>query len=101
LIACHSLYDRIYTRHYIVLQILFAWAFSFSIMLPPLLGVWGRLGYHAPTFSCTILRQNNASPKKFLFVFGFLLPCVVIILSYGCIYWKVRRSRLKLQAHKY
>ncbi|XP_059468527.1 protein trapped in endoderm-1-like [Neocloeon triangulifer] len=99
LIACHGLYDRVYSRTSIILQMLFAWAFSFSIMIPPLVGAWGRLGYHEATFSCTILRKEGKSPKKFLFVFGFLLPCIVIILSYGCIFMKVRCSRKKLQAH--
>ncbi|XP_065341282.1 protein trapped in endoderm-1 [Cloeon dipterum] len=99
LIACNGMYDLFYSRWCIVLQIVFAWAFSFSIMVPPLVDAWGTLGYHAPTFSCTILRKDGGSPKKFLFVFGFLLPCVVIILSYGCIYSKVKCSRKKLQAH--
>ncbi|KAF4532827.1 hypothetical protein B566_EDAN002678 [Ephemera danica] len=88
LIACHSLYDRLYTKRYIFLMILFAWLFSFSMMIPPLVGAWGQLGLDPPTFSCTILRKDGASPKKFFFIFGFLLPCLVIIVSYSCIYWK-------------
>ncbi|XP_046406107.1 protein trapped in endoderm-1 [Ischnura elegans] len=99
LIACRSYYDRLYTRKYIALMLAFAWLFSFSMMVPPLAGYWGQFGLHAPTFSCTILKKNGLSPKKFLFVFGFFLPCVVIITSYTCIYWKVRQSRLNLQSY--
>lgn len=67
--------------------------------MPPLLELWGRLGLDEATFSCTILKKDGKSPKKFLFMIGFVLPCVVIIVSYSCIYWTVRRQRLKLQAH--
>lgn len=99
LINHYHLYDRIYTRRYIGLMILLYWAFSFSIMVPPLVGVWGQLGFHKETFSCTILDLNGKSPKKFLFVLGFLLPCVVIIASYSCIFYKVHRSRRNIVAH--
>lgn len=30
---------------------------------------------------------------------GFLIPCVVIIISYSCIYWIVRKQRQKLNKH--
>ncbi|XP_023714838.1 protein trapped in endoderm-1 [Cryptotermes secundus] len=99
LISCHSLYDKLYTPRNICLMLVFAWSFSFSMMIPPLLEVWGHLGLDPPTFSCTILKKDGKSPKKMLFVLGFILPCVVIILSYTCIYWKVRQSQRNLQSH--
>lgn len=68
-------------------------------MMPPLFGVWGTLGLDKSTFSCTILKKDGRSIKKFLFVVGFLLPCVVIITSYTCIYCIVRRQRQKLNKH--
>ena len=100
LISYHSLYDKLYRPRYICLMLVFAWVFSFSMMIPPLVEVWGRLGLDPPTFSCTILKKNGKSPKKMLFVLGFILPCVVIIVSYTCIYWKVRQSQRNLQAHQ-
>lgn len=75
------------------------WTMSFSLLLPPLLGFWGTLGLEPTTFSCTILKKNGTSPKKFLFVLGFVVPCVVISVSYLCIYWRVRKSRKNLEAH--
>nr|CAD7447963.1 unnamed protein product [Timema bartmani] len=99
LISCHLLYDNVYTSCHIGLMILFAWSFSFSMMLPPLVEVWGQLGLHPPTFSCTILNKDGSSPKKFLFLLGFVIPCIVIIASYSCIYWKVLESRKKLRSH--
>ena len=68
-------------------------------MVPPMFGAWGQLGLDERTFSCTILKKDGKSIKKFLFLVGFLLPCVVIIASYTCIYCIVRRQRLKLKAH--
>lgn len=99
LIAHNAVYDRIYSRRHIGLMIVFVWLFSFSMLVPPLAGVWGTLGYSPETFSCTILPLNGKSPKKFLFVLGFLLPFVVIIISYSCIFYKVRQSRKNLAAH--
>lgn len=85
--------------HIICLQLLAVWLFAFLIMVPPLLGVWGTLGLDEATFSCTILKKEGRSIKKFLFVVGFLLPCIVIITSYSCIYYTVRRQRQKLNKH--
>ncbi|GFG30616.1 hypothetical protein Cfor_05178, partial [Coptotermes formosanus] len=99
LISCHGLYDKLYTPRYICVMLVFAWVFSFSMMIPPLAEVWGRLGLDPPTFSCTILKKDGRSPKKMFFFLGFILPCVVIIMSYTCIYWKVRQSQRNLQAH--
>lgn len=52
------------------------------------------------TFSCTILRDDNGnSIKQYLFAFGFLMPCVVIITCYLLIYWIVTKQRRKLDKH--
>lgn len=99
LIAYHHLYARIYRPYSIILQLLAVWGFAFMTMVPPLLGVWGTLGLDEASFSCTILKKDGKSIKKFLFLVGFLLPCVVIIASYTCIYYIVRRQRQKLNNH--
>lgn len=80
-------------------MLIVVWTLSFFMLLPPLLGIWGTLGLDSATFSCTILKKNGSSPKKFLFVLGFLVPCIVISVSYLCIYWRVRKSRKNLEAH--
>ncbi|XP_068618394.1 protein trapped in endoderm-1 isoform X2 [Battus philenor] len=97
LIAYYDMYSQIYTSTKIWIQLLLIWLVSFGLMIPPLLGVWGQLGLEPDTFSCTILPKDGMSPKKYLFVFGFALPCVVIIVSYSCIYWRVRESKRKLE----
>ncbi|XP_031628610.1 protein trapped in endoderm-1 isoform X2 [Contarinia nasturtii] len=99
LIAHHHLYARIYRPHIIALQLFVVWFFAISTMIPPLFSVWGTLGLDEKTFSCTILKKDGKSIKKFLFLVGFLLPCIVIIISYSCIYYTVRRQRQKLNKH--
>lgn len=68
-------------------------------MMPPVFGIWGTVGLDKSTFSCTILKKDGRSIKKFLFFVGFFLPCCVIITSYTCIYCIVRRQRQKLNKH--
>lgn len=97
LIAYYDLYARVYTTLNIWFQLCSIWLISFGLMIPPMLGIWGQLGLDNHTFSCTILPKDGHSPKKFLFVVGFALPCLVIIVSYSCIYWKVRESKRKLE----
>jgi len=99
LIASPSWYDKIYRKCNIVAMIVGTWLFSFLMMTPPLLGVWGDLGLKEATFSCTILSKDGKSPKKFFFAFGFLIPCLTIIVSYSCIFIKVRQSRRNVLAH--
>ncbi|KAL6254583.1 hypothetical protein P5V15_014635 [Pogonomyrmex californicus] len=99
LISQSDIYNQLYTSRGITVMLVTIWTLSFLMLLPPLLGVWGTLGLDPATFSCTILRKNGSSPKKFLFVLGFIVPCVVISVSYLCIYWRVRKSRKNLEAH--
>ncbi|CAH1378099.1 hypothetical protein MTP99_019475 [Tenebrio molitor] len=100
LISYHQYYNQFYSKTSICLQLLCTWGFAFLIMLPSLLGVWGQLGLNPSTFSCTILEKDGTSPKKIFFLIAFVLPCVVIITSYSCIFWRVQRSQRKLRAHQ-
>ncbi|XP_048511924.1 protein trapped in endoderm-1 isoform X2 [Athalia rosae] len=99
LISRPDIYAQVYTIRRIILMLVGIWVLSFSLLVPPLLGIWGTLGFDEASFSCTILSKNGRSPKKVLFAVGFAIPCLVIIVSYLCIYWRVRRSLKKLQAH--
>ncbi|XP_076289496.1 trapped in endoderm 1 [Lasioglossum baleicum] len=99
LISRSEMYAQLYTTKRIIIMLITIWTVSFSILLPPLLGIWGQMGLDTTTFSCTILKKDGRSPKKFLFVLAFLVPCVVISVSYLCIYWRVRKSRKNLEAH--
>jgi hypothetical protein len=99
LISCHGRYGRIYSRLNIFLMVAAVWLFSFGMMLPPLLGIWGTTGLDKQTFSCTVLKVDGKSPKKFFVVFGFVLPCLAIICCYSAIFYRVRQSRMNVQKH--
>ena len=101
LITSPSWYDKIYRKCNIIAMIVGMWLFSFLMMTPPLLGIWGDLGLKEATFSCTILSKEGKSPKKFFFAFGFIIPCLTIIISYSCIFIKVRQSRRNVLAHRF
>lgn len=58
--------------------------------------MYGQLGLDAETFSCTILKKEGKSPKKHIFMVGFVLPCFIIVLSYSCIFWTVRKQNQKM-----
>ena len=57
------------------------------------------MGLNEATFSCTILKKDDRSIKSFLFICAFLIPCFVIIVSYSCIYWKVKCQRKQLSSY--
>uniref|UniRef100_A0A1B0G8C7 G-protein coupled receptors family 1 profile domain-containing protein n=1 Tax=Glossina morsitans morsitans TaxID=37546 RepID=A0A1B0G8C7_GLOMM len=100
LIGCHSLYVRIYKTKYIIAQLIFVWSISFMLLLPAILGIWGEMGLEEATFSCTILKKDGKSIKKTLFIIGFVLPCLVIIVSYSCIYITVLRQKKTMRNHR-
>lgn len=91
------IYPRIYTTRNVWLMIITVWVLSFSLMLLPLLEIWGSLGWNSETFSCTILSKNGKSPKEIFFLVGFFVPFFAIVFSYSRIYWHVRKIRQNLQ----
>lgn len=42
MITHHSVYARIYTKHWISAMILFCWLLSYGMQLPTLFKVWGK-----------------------------------------------------------
>ena len=62
-------------------------------MFLPLYGVWGQLGYEPRTFSCTIVDTDEGGDTFFpsLAAIGVGLPCLIILASYGAIYYRVKR----------
>lgn len=59
LIAHHSIYNRLYRSWMIAIMIGFAWGFPLSLLIPTLMGKWGKFGYDSETFSCTILSHEG------------------------------------------
>jgi hypothetical protein len=61
------------SRTNILLMVVLVWVFSFGLLLPPLLELWGSLGLDSPTFSCTILRYVSGHEHT---------TCTCIMLKY-------------------
>ncbi len=57
-------------------MVAFIWMFSFGLLVPPLAGWWGQMGYEPATFSCTILPLHGKDPTVFLVITGAITPCL-------------------------
>ena len=74
-------------------MIALTWIGCFGSLLPTLLGQWGTFGLDKDIGSCSILPDaHRRSPKEFLFVVAFVLPCLAIIICYARIFFIVRRA---------
>ncbi|XP_022693718.1 G-protein coupled receptor moody-like isoform X3 [Varroa jacobsoni] len=99
LIGHRRLYDRIYRQQAIYLMIGFTWIFPIVVLVPTWFGRWGTFGYDPTILNCSILEVNGRSPKYFLFVSAFLVPCFTIIVCYARIFFIVHRSKVKMTSH--
>ncbi|XP_067011364.1 G-protein coupled receptor moody [Anabrus simplex] len=100
MITHHNLYNRIYKKGWIAAMIIFCWVFSYGMQLPTLFGIWGSFGYDSKLGSCSILEDSEGrSSKTVLFITGFLIPCVIIVICYARIFWVVHESESRLRGH--
>nr|XP_023020824.1 G-protein coupled receptor moody-like isoform X2 [Leptinotarsa decemlineata] len=98
LIAWPHLYQTVYTKFKVAIYIGLIWAFSYSIQIPTMLGIWGTYGMDEKLGTCSIEPDEYGhSSKQFLFVMGTALPCIAIIICYAKIFWIVKQSHKKLQ----
>ncbi|ODN01812.1 G-protein coupled receptor moody [Orchesella cincta] len=89
---------RLYRTRYLGVMILLIWLGSFGALVPTLLGVWGKFALDEEIGSCSILKgENGTSPKKFLFIIAFVLPCCAIIVCYARIFFIVRKATANLR----
>ncbi|XP_016995707.2 G-protein coupled receptor moody [Drosophila takahashii] len=101
IIAHPRQYPRIYQRRYLALMVAGTWVTTFSIMIPTWRGVWGIFGLDASIGSCSILHdQYGRSPKEFLFIAAFMLPCICIVICYARIFLLVRKAAMRAGAGK-
>ncbi|XP_017758362.1 PREDICTED: G-protein coupled receptor moody [Eufriesea mexicana] len=90
------LYPRLYKSKYLIPMILSTWIIAFGVLIVTWFGNWGRFGLDVAIGSCSILPDvHNRSPKEFLFVVAFLIPCIAIVVCYARIFYIVRRTTSK------
>ena len=81
----------------IMFMIALSWVLSYGLTLLTFFKLWGQFGYDSLIGSCTIKPdQYGRSPKKFLFLASFILPCVIIVYCYSRIYMIVRQSNARV-----
>ncbi|XP_059222851.1 G-protein coupled receptor moody isoform X2 [Stomoxys calcitrans] len=96
IIAHPRQYTRIYQRRHLALMVVGTWILCFSIMIPTWRGIWGKFGLDTSIGSCSILRDdNNRSPKEFLFLLAFMVPCCCIVFCYTRIFYLVRKAAIR------
>ncbi|KAH8294480.1 hypothetical protein KR018_011757, partial [Drosophila ironensis] len=96
IIAHPRQYPRIYQRRYLALMVAGTWVTTFSIMIPTWRGVWGRFGLDSSIGSCSILHDHHGrSPKEFLFIAAFMVPCICIVICYARIFLLVRQAAIR------
>lgn len=72
------------------------WVTTFSIMIPTWRGVWGCFGLDVSIGSCSILHDKyGRSPKEFLFIAAFMVPCICIVICYARIFVLVRKAAIR------
>lgn len=99
MIAHFSVYKSVYRKGWIALMIAFCWVFAFVMLLPTLLKKWGRFGFDPRLQTCSILDDNNKSPKQVLFGIGFCVPAIIIVICYSLIFFVIHKSEMRMRHH--
>lgn len=87
---------RLYKKQYLGLMVACTWMFGFGALITTWFGKWGRFGLDARIGSCSILPDSHGhSPKEFLFIVAFVIPCLAIVVCYARIFYIVRKTALK------
>lgn len=100
MIAHYNIYSAVYRPLNVAAMILLCLMLSFGMQLPTLLGIWGEYKYNDILKTCSISKDRwGNSSKTTLFIIGFVVPCIIIIVCYARIFWVVRSSESKLRQH--
>ncbi|XP_075233134.1 uncharacterized protein LOC142331256 isoform X2 [Lycorma delicatula] len=91
-----TLYPKLYHQQYLGLMVGCTWVSGFGALVATWFGRWGRFGLDPIIGSCSILPDAQGhSPKEFLFIVAFVIPCICIVVCYARIFYIVRKTALK------
>ncbi|XP_051164846.1 rhodopsin-like isoform X2 [Leptopilina boulardi] len=88
-----------------ILWSLFVWIYALSLSLPPVFG-WGSYGPEAENISCSVSWETHnpetyiGSYIAYLFLFGLIIPVVVIGSSYGSIILTLRNVKRRIGSRR-
>ncbi|RDD38564.1 G-protein coupled receptor moody [Trichoplax sp. H2] len=90
-------------RSYFIITLII-WVIPFVIVLPPVIGFWGKYTYFRDIgvcFSIYFITQDLKYKSYFFFLssFGIIIPTLTMIMCYTSIYLAVRESRRRLARH--
>ncbi|NXB06427.1 OPN5 protein, partial [Cnemophilus loriae] len=111
--VCYPAYGRCWMRYLILTHTLFSrshaavlllgvWAYALAFATAPL-ARWGSYGPEPYGTACCITWEASSREATLyilaLFIFCYLLPCLLILVSYALILWTVRVSRRAVRQH--
>ncbi|XP_065205285.1 G-protein coupled receptor moody isoform X2 [Planococcus citri] len=93
MISHPNIYPKLYRKEYLLLMVASTWLCAFGTLVPTWFGKWGRFGLDVNVGSCSILPDDDGySPKQFLFIVAFVIPCFFIAICYARIFYIVRMT---------
>ncbi|NXO10997.1 OPN5 protein, partial [Oriolus oriolus] len=103
--VCYPAYGRCwhgFSRSHAAVLLLGVWAYALAFAAAPL-AQWGSYGPEPYGTACCIAWQASSREATLyilaLFIFCYLLPCLLILVSYARILWTVRGSRRAVRQH--
>ena len=93
-----SIFNSIFgNKLYTALLLSCFWSVPVFLLLPPMIGVWGSVGYEPKTLTCTITRDGS-NYNLFLLVCAYMIPISFITFCYLRILCKVCSNHKKVHA---
>ncbi|NXB36586.1 OPN5 protein, partial [Eulacestoma nigropectus] len=103
--VCYPAYGRCwdgFSRSHAAVLLLGVWAYALAFATAPL-ARWGSYGPEPYGTACCITWEASSREATLyilaLFIFCYLLPCLLILVSYALILWTVRVSRRAVRQH--
>ncbi|XP_032560956.1 opsin-5-like isoform X1 [Chiroxiphia lanceolata] len=100
--VCYPAYGNRFSPSHAAVLLLCVWAYALTFATAPL-AEWGSYGPEPYGTACCITWETSSREATLyilaLFIFCYLLPCLLILASYSLILWTVWVSRRAVQQH--
>ncbi|XP_032685613.1 melanopsin-like isoform X2 [Odontomachus brunneus] len=100
LVTCPT---RTLSIRYAYILVVLVWIYALSLSLPPFFN-WGKYGLEEGNISCSVSWEQhdleNQTYIGFLFIFGFIVPMIIIISSYCGIIHILRNTSKRIHSSR-
>uniref|UniRef100_A0A8B9T4X0 G-protein coupled receptors family 1 profile domain-containing protein n=2 Tax=Anas platyrhynchos TaxID=8839 RepID=A0A8B9T4X0_ANAPL len=100
--VCYPAYGNKFSPSHAGVLLLCVWAYALLFAMAPL-AEWGSYGPEPYGTACCITWEASSQEATLyilaLFIFCYLLPCLLILVSYSLILWTVQVSRRAVRQH--